>query len=58
VYKLNVILGSDRIVKIWDTRISKNVQMIRDLNSQWGQITCAKFIIPDPGSKYICFGTG
>jgi WD40 repeat protein len=40
VYKLNVILGSDRIVKIWDTRISKDVQMIRDPNGQWGQITC------------------
>ena len=53
-----LFLGSDKVVKIWDTRIFKNLQTIRDLNGQWGQITCAKFIIPDPSSEYLCFGTG
>jgi WD40 repeat protein len=57
-YIQSYFIGSDEVVKIWDTKAFRNLETIRDPNGQWGQVTCAKFIITNPTTEVLCFGTG
>lgn len=52
--------GDDETVRVWDIETLVNLQVIRDPDENWGQITCLNWL---PGGaeqegNALCFGTG
>ena len=52
--------GDDEAVRIWDIETLVNLQVIRDPDENWGQITCLNWLPcgAEQEGNVLCFGTG
>lgn len=51
--------GDDEAVRIWDIEALAPLQVIRDPDGNWGQITCVNWLGGSAEERnMLCFGTG
>ena len=56
----STMTGDDETVRVWDIETLVNLQVIRDPDENWGQITCLVWFPCGAGQEgnVLCFGTG